>query len=194
MKRNPAFLTILAAAFVALLGGATGAMAAPIVCPSGFTCTGGTSGNGLTFLASFSPGNQSPGTIAADVLLFLSDNGIMADYLGRAGNSSTFILGDNVSVSGGGTTGTWSFSPGTTNDIAAYVAIHAGEGQTDYLFSIDAPGTSGTWGTNNGHGLSNFDLFGIDPPAAVPEPMTLAVFGAGLVGAGLLRRRKQRNA
>lgn len=188
MKRIALALCILTAAF----GAATSASATPLVCPSGFTCSGGTSGNGLTFLASWTANNQNPGTISSDVLSFLSANGIDANYLGRAGTSGTFVDGDVVSVIGAGNlTGTWSFTPGATGDIAAYVALHAGGGQTDSLFSIDSPGLAGIWGTNNGHGLSNFDLFGVSATTSnVPEPMTLSLFCAGLVGAGLLRKRK----
>jgi hypothetical protein len=191
--KKAAALTILAGCFASLLGSATSALAVPIVCPAGYTCTGGTSGNGLTFLASFDAANQNPGTISADVLAFLTANSITAVYLGRAGDSSTYIDGDTVSVVGSGNeTGTWTFAPGTTGDIASYVDIHAGDGSTDYLFSIDAPGLAGIWGTNDGHGLSNFDLFGVTAGTtrSVPEPLTLSLFGAGLVAAGALRRRK----
>jgi len=33
-----------------------------------------------------------------------------------------------------------------------------------------------------------------DPPSGVPEPLTLSIFGAGLVGAAALRRRKAKRA
>jgi len=32
---------------------------------------------------------------------------------------------------------------------------------------------------------------GIDPPTTVPEPVTMSLFGAGLAGAFLARRRKK---
>jgi len=32
---------------------------------------------------------------------------------------------------------------------------------------------------------------GIDPPAQVPEPVTMSLFGAGLAGAFIARRRKK---
>ena len=33
-----------------------------------------------------------------------------------------------------------------------------------------------------------------EPPVGVPEPLTLTLFGAGLVGAAALRRRKSKKA
>lgn len=35
---------------------------------------------------------------------------------------------------------------------------------------------------------------GIDPPSQVPEPLTMSLFGAGLLGVGALRRRKAAKA
>jgi hypothetical protein len=195
----------VAGAVIALLASASQALASPS-CPASpacvangqtFTQTGGTSGNGLTFLAFFTTSGQSNSGIAADVLAFLGAEGITGvDYLGRQ-DGSGLVGGDHISVTNdGGLSGTWTFSPGTTNDIGTYVAIHAGEGQNDTLFAINTPGLTGTWSTFNGHGLSNFDLFGIDPPppSRVPEPLTLSLFGAGLAGAAVLRRRKKNAA
>ena len=45
-------------------------------------------------------------------------------------------------------------------------------------------------------GLTNgseqlFISSGENPPVDIPEPWTIGLFGAGLIGAGLLRRRKK---
>jgi hypothetical protein len=196
-KKLPALCMLAAAGFAA----PTAAVATPCQgvasCTVGgilFTETGGTRGDGLTFLASFPTDNQSNSTIATDVELFLGADGYSGiTYLGRQDGSGT-IDGDGITVTStdGFLTGKWTFDPGTTGDIAEFLAIHAGNGQTDEeLFLINDPGLSGTWGTLNGKTLSNFDLFG-GPAAPVPEPFTLSLFGAGLVaGAAALRRRKK---
>jgi len=167
----------------------------------------------LTFLASFCTANQSNSTIATDVLQILAAEGYTGvTYLGRQ-DGTGLVNGDHISTSSsdGGLTGTWTFTPGTTGDIGAFIAIHAGNGQSaEELFKIDNPSSSdtGTWSTFDGHGLSNLDLFGInlppppvidpppaiDPPAKVPEPLTISLFGTGLAGALASRRRKKAKA
>ena len=87
---------------------------------------------GLTFLASFTTPNQSNSSIATlvdDYLALLGFNNVK--YLGRQDGSGT-IGGDSITVSGA-QSGTWTLSPGTTGDVGAFVAIHAGNGQNDEL-------------------------------------------------------------
>lgn len=157
-----------------------------------FTTTGGTSGGGLTFLANFTTPNQSNDSIATlvtDYLALLGDN---VTYLGRqdgSGLASGIVSVTTTPWRAADLSGTWNLNPGLTGFVGSFVAIHAGGGQTDGLFLINSPGTSGTWATENGHGLSNFDLFGTRPIIPVPEPASMTLLGAGLVGWGLARRK-----
>jgi hypothetical protein len=198
MKKFLAYLTVAGSVSAVLVGFSSQAMATPCPAPSScvaagvtFTETGGTSNSAMTFLASFDTGKQSPSSISSAVLAYLNDLGYSdALYLGRNGDPGVSITGN------GNLTGTWTFTPsGPTADyVGGFVAIHAGGGTVDNLYAFTSPGVSGNWATLNGHGISNFDLFGIDPPAAVPEPLTISLFGAGLVGAMGMRRRRKNKA
>jgi hypothetical protein len=50
-----------------------------------------------------------------------------------------------------------------------------------------------TVGTDDWNDLV-YAFHNVAPPPSVPEPMTLSLFGAGLVGAGWMRRRKNKSA
>lgn len=203
--KNLSGLALLVALFASIIGvpdvRATPAscLASPSCTLDGetFTTTGGTSSDGLTFLASFTTSSQSNTSIAKLVTDYLGLLGDSVTYLGRQ-NGTGLIDGDNVSTTAqsGGLTGTWTFTPGTTGDVAAFVAIHAG--QSNELFAIDTPGLSGTWATENGHRLSNFDLFGEQlelsgGQAAIPEPASIALLAAGLAGLGITGRRRRQS-
>jgi hypothetical protein len=119
--------------------------------------TVGCTANGLTFLGTANPSNQG-NALVSSIESYLSGLGFTGEtYLGRAGDSSSFVHGDSVSVTGGNSTsGTWTFIPGTTGDVAAFIAIHAGDGRTDEVWEINTPANSGNWGTFESATLSNF--------------------------------------
>ena len=143
------------------------------------------------FIANFTTSNQSNSSIATLVTDYLSLLGDNVTYLGRQNGSglASGIASITTSPTSGSLSGTWNLNPGSTGFVGSFVAIHAGEGQSDDLFSINSPGTSGTWATNNGHGLSNFDLFGTNSITQAPEPASMALLGAGLVGLCVARRK-----
>ena len=96
------------------------------------------------------------------------------------------------------TTDTVKFSDGTSQVLDILEAGTSGStgaldvvGVTDVGASI---ASATIFAGNNG-----FDDIGVDdvrfgPVTAVPEPLTLSIFGAGVVGAAALRRRKLKTA
>ena len=185
MNKFKVGLTLAAGAVVALLTSPQ-AWAGPCTI-SGSGPTVGCTADGLTFLGTATPSNQGNARVSS-IESFLSGLGFTSEtYLGRAGGSSP------VSVTGANSTsGTWMFNPGTTGDVAAFIAIHAGNGSTDEVWEINTPANSGSWGTFESVTLSNFDLFGI--PVSAPEPASLALFGGALVGLGVIRCRRKAKA
>lgn len=113
-------------------------------------------------------------------------------------NSALFptITGREFSFTGlDSGSGTWTYTPGEGDPlITAYVAKG---GPNFNLFSNDGDPNSGSWATptnsNNGrlYGLSHLSFYDTGNTVSVPEPAALALFGSGLVGLGLAKRRRR---
>jgi len=137
----------------------------------------GTSGSGAIFVTTSSGdlsgiGAMTQGSIVD--LLFAPFGGPIADFFSAGGLTFDLESLEIVSQSDGG-------------------IILKGTGTMHYA-GFEA--TSGTWGAsfNDAGGGPNpsgiFSWSADIAPSAVPEPVSLAVFGAGLLGLGVVRRRR----
>lgn len=95
-----------------------------------------------------------------------------------------------------GTVGTWAIDASYWNSYnAAALGFKFGTGNTAdqwFIFDLVVGVTSGDWEFintfGNGGGLSHTNLYATTPPAQVPEPLGIALFGSALLALGLARR------
>jgi len=93
-------------------------------------------------------------------------------------------------------TGEWSFNSsvwGSFEDVM--IVVKAGNAFSGYLLDNTTWPVSGDWDTGD-KDLSHLTLYargeGSGPPAPVPEPTTMLLFGTGLLGlVGVVRRKKK---
>jgi hypothetical protein len=108
-------------------------------------------------------------------------------------NSGLFPSVDGTEFSFDGPAMTWTYTPGAGDPTITFFVAKGGPSFN--LFQADDE-LSDTWFTPtnpaNGQpfGLSHLTFYDTGGDFDVPEPMTLALVGLGLLGAGIVRRRK----
>lgn len=112
-------------------------------------------------------------------------------------NSALFPSIDGSEFSFDGPAMAWTYNPGPGDPVISFYVAKGGDAFN--LFQADDE-LSDTWFTpaNNGGqvpGLSHLSFYDTDggdtPPDIVPEPVSVALLGIGLLGAGLAQRRRR---
>ncbi|MFW6076999.1 MAG: PEP-CTERM sorting domain-containing protein [Hyphomicrobiales bacterium] len=119
------------------------------------------------------------------------------------------VTGDEFSFTGlGGASGTWSYSPTGDDPAVRYWAAKGGSEGFNFFYVVpdEFDGTcsgsfttmcldlalvqtAGSWSVPSGS-LSNISFYDTEAPPSVPEPHSLALLCVGLLGLGLMRRRR----
>lgn len=177
--KNIAFAAL---GFVALAG----------VTPASATIAGMTY-TGLNYSSPFGAAHKADVTEAINDYLGVTD----VVYLGRLDKSgfdaSSALIGTGANMTGGGLltkTGDWTFTQGsTTYQIIALEVSTSGKSK---VYELTDPALNGIWNTSDlsNKNLSHLDFFARAVTVTTPEPATLLLFGAGLAGVALRRRKR----
>ena len=155
----------------------------------------------INFMYGFKGGALTQGSLGT---LSFSTGALMS----TAGNVETFAGGGSFMITGSGTSGIPGgviFS-GTFNGPVKLTQMALGTSPTNVYYVLSCEGAcsvTGTWlntgktvsgsfvlQTNPGNNGIGYAYFSVQSPSAVPEPGTLSLLGTGLLGLGVLVRRK----
>ncbi|MEN3977043.1 PEP-CTERM sorting domain-containing protein [Emcibacter sp. SYSU 3D8] len=161
---------------------------------------------GLTYSAPY--GGPHRATVESDIESLISGD---AYFVGRvnnnmvqevAGSGSPYFANslDGLCIDTGCTSGTWSFDPGPSNFLIAFVEISTAG--ISRLYEVVDYALLGSWNTNALsiepepiHRVSHMDFYAVlaETAGSVPEPGVIVLLGLGVAGiAGARWRRRTR--